>query len=134
MHAPREGEKLHEWLLNKSRSLLIEGFTPEKTVELLVAATADSRRTTQDVETEIQNAVDGAKEFLNANPQFTSSPSLRKWTDPLLFVGLDDAMSRTDRRKHRLPVNQVKRDLAISSSSLYHAQDFKFSFPSYMRE
>lgn len=128
MHAPKEGEGLHEWLLDKSRSLLIDGYTPEKAVQVLAAATAASGRTTQDVETEIQNAVDGAKEFLDANPQFTSSPSLRRWTDPLSFFGLDDAMSRHDRRKHRLPINQEKREKAISSSSLYAAQNFKFSF------
>jgi hypothetical protein len=104
--APREGEGLHQWLLMESRDLLVQGVPFEDALDRLLQATRDSGRTTQDVEEEITNALEGAREFLEENPNWRAKGSrANKWVDPLSFVGLNDMQSRRDRRTARLPVD-----------------------------
>jgi hypothetical protein len=105
--APHQGERLHDWLLANSRSLLVSGYTIEEAKELLLEATRLSGRTTQDIETEIENALSGASEFLKANPGWIDKPEKAKWKwrDNLDWVGMDDPLIRRDKR---LTPNKVK--------------------------
>src|ERR1700745_1609732 len=105
--APNEGEGLHQWLLMVSRDLLLKGYSVEETIEELIRLTKHIDRTTQDVEGEITNAVEGAWEFLQEHPDFVARGSKkREWVDPWSFVGLDDPLIRKDRRSARLSVDK----------------------------
>jgi hypothetical protein len=104
--APNEGEGLHQWLLMRSRELLMQGLTIEDATAQLLRETRNVNRTTQDLEGEIINALEGADEFLREHPDFVIRGSRRKeWVDPWSWVGLDDPLIRKDRRTPRLPVD-----------------------------
>jgi hypothetical protein len=103
---PNEGQGFHQWLLMMSRDLLLKGYSVEEAIQELIRLTKHIDRTTQDVEGEITNAVEGAWEFLKENPNFIPKGSRRReWVDPLSFVGLDDPLIRKDRRPARLRVD-----------------------------
>jgi hypothetical protein len=75
---------------------------------MLLQATHESGRTTQDVEIEIMNALEGAREFLEEHPSWKArGVKPNKWVDPLSFGGLNDIQSRKDRRTARLPLDRV---------------------------
>lgn len=128
--APKEGEGLHQWLLGMSRALLLDGLSRGNVVKALMLAVKDSDRTTQDVETEIENAVDGAFEFLEANPGMTGRRKGSVWTDPLGYMGLDDSMVRKDRRSFRVPIDQKLVDAVYRKTalSLSLVRDGNFTF------
>jgi hypothetical protein len=122
-NTPAEGQGLHLWILEQSRRLLTTGYSPEKVVELLVEATNQINRTTQDIEEEIRNAVAGAIEFLEAHPDYIDASGnlarRKKWLDPLTWTGLDDSMVRKDRRKIKLEVNEKLKEKAIKLGRRY---------------
>jgi hypothetical protein len=103
--APRQGDGLHSWLLVQSRRLLVLGWTVDAVVRVLIDAAEASNRTTQDLHSEIENAVLGAKEFLDANPGWQEKIDdviisvSRQWIDPYTWVGLGDC--RRDGRTYR---------------------------------
>jgi hypothetical protein len=115
LNPPQEGDGLHSWLLTNSRRLLVAGNPRNTVIELLQDATVNCNRTTQDVLTEIVNAVDGAEEFLANNPSYREG-GLKKgsWKDPYDWYADRDTMSRIDRRAPRLAVNKSKQQMAIS--------------------
>lgn len=131
--APHQGERLHNWLLANTRSLLVDGYTIEEAKECLLVATKQSGRTTQDVETEIENALLGAQEFLEANPGWMDKGrKVRwKWKDNLDWSGMDDPMIRKDKRltPNKVKANEELIDSIISKSdthisSLHKGEEF----------
>jgi hypothetical protein len=98
MKAPHEGAGLHDFILEQSRRLLIEGRAVDEAVSILLEAAKDSNRTTQDIEGEIRNAVEGASAWLDENPGVIVRRRIEGWVDPHSFIGLDDGMVRKDRR------------------------------------
>lgn len=119
MIAPKQGNHLHDWILAQSRDLLVNGMTEEQIASTLVRATKHSNRTSQDIEQEIRNAIDGAKQWLADNPSYVNSrlkqPTI--WKDPLDTVGLDDNMSRKDNRKEYLQLDPISRKIALVRNS-----------------
>jgi hypothetical protein len=105
--APRQGSGLHHWLLAKSRDLLLANYPAEQVASMLLTAAANSGRTTQDIETEIANAISGAIEYIDSHPSIRSyyrnrnSVSVHR-PDPL---AIEFRGNKLDRRKPRLPVN-----------------------------
>src|SRR5712664_2399972 len=97
-HAPIQGNGLHDYLLRESRNLLCKGYTPEIVFEELLSATKQSGRTTQDIEGEISNAIEGVVAYLSEHPNFQPSNG-RKHSpiDPLSFDFSGNP--RIDRRK-----------------------------------
>lgn len=111
--APLQGQGLHFWLLTESRNLLFKGNSPEIAFEILLQATKDSHRTSQDVETEIQNAIDGAVEYLKDHPNFQPSTGY-KWKPPRNPLAILPKGNRIDRRKARMPVNEgLRRNILL---------------------
>lgn len=133
--APKQGNRLHDWLLYHTRDLLLKEHSMDEAYAILVEATQNSERTTQDIEREILDALDGARDFLEENPDFTHSKKRVKkgWVDPLSWVGLGDPMVRRDKRKAKLHVNYKKRELAIAQGGRvwrkvlgYGEEDFNY--------
>ena len=116
LKAPMQGDNLHSWLLQQSRRLLVLGWTVEEVIGELCRAAETSNRTTQDLRTEIENSVLGAKEFLDAHPSWTekigSYEVSRKWVDPMSWAGLGDV--RRDSRNFR----SVKIDNGLCQEAL----------------
>jgi hypothetical protein len=126
MISPRQGNHLHDWILQQSRNLLLEGYNRKQVVDILEKATVDSRRTTQDIHAEIENAVEGAEEFLENNPNYIvgkRSRRARKWNDPLDWIGLDDPLVRKDRRAWRLPVDRRLIEEIVRKGRIKHTLD-----------
>lgn len=117
--APRQGRGLHDYLLRESRSLLFKGYSPELAFEQLILATKDSGRTTQDIEGEIHNAIDGAVEYLKEHPNFTPNngqrpPPARRDPNAILDKG-----NKTDSRKARLPVDYALQAKIIAKEDTF---------------
>jgi hypothetical protein len=129
---PREGQGLHDAILKYSRGLLLEGYDVEQTTNMLIKATQESCRTTQDLVGEIQNAVVGAREFLDDNPSFRYSKVNRKpnrWNDPLSFLNNRDGMCRSDRRDIRsAQIDFALRKKALANDREIVLSDQEFSF------
>jgi hypothetical protein len=123
-NAPHQGENLHNWLLTNTRQLLVDGISVEESKELLLLATKESGRTTQDIETEIENALLGAKEFLDANPGWVGFGRRKKitWRDPLDWTGLDDPIARKDKRKLPNKANTKLISKIINESDVHISQ------------
>lgn len=117
--APKQGKGLHDWILTTSRDLLMQGnYGVEDVIEQMTTATADSRRTSQNLETEIRNAVEGAAAFLLEHPESFISPSN---TQRKLFRNVEDYLTNdpfkwVDRRSYWLPSNERVRKLALAAN------------------
>jgi hypothetical protein len=127
--APREGTGLHQWILWTSRDLLVEGYPPGEVENMIRKAVGI--RTTQDVETEIQNAVEGAREFLEDNPEWSGfKQRSTRWVDPLSWVGLDDPMIRRDRRSLKVNLDPVLRKKISTYRTITLCTETDFTFGS----
>jgi hypothetical protein len=94
---------------------LLNGYDAEQVSNLLLTAAADSCRTSQDLETEIANAINGAIDYLRDHPDTKSvhRPNVRR--DPL---GFPINGNRIDKRKPRLPIDNELKHMVLAGEKL----------------
>lgn len=117
--APKQGSGLHSWLLTESRKLLYAGYPPDTVYNELMLAAKHSARTTQDIEIEIRNVIEGAREYILEHPNFRPSTRWRKRPPPRDPNYYMDRANRIDSRAPRLPVDELLVRKIIGSEEVF---------------
>jgi hypothetical protein len=127
--APKQGQQLHTWILQVSRTLVIEGYSQDKAIELMIDATKQSGRTSQDINAEIENAVIGAIEWFKVHPNASASPYVRqRHRKKLPTISLTDPFWRQDSRPEYLPMDASFKTEVIHEASQLPKPNGRFSF------
>jgi hypothetical protein len=114
--SPQQGQNLHAWILQESRNLLIEGYNSTNVIRILSEATKNSGRTSQNLQQEIINSVEGAVAWLIQNPGATVKRRRQsgKKVDPTNYFFKDVLYHRDSRERYLKPDAAIRKKVLES--------------------